>query len=279
MPLLEQFSEIDADDSLKAFAISMFRYIVEDPELLLLLSKHTSLKNKHLDWEQIYQDLQDEDALSRFSENIKEISAKYNWSKIENTYRSWGDWGWITNQSIVKFGLWGSCPTSQVEADRLVLKNIEKGYLQKIIDETKEYAHNLKIFEEAIACFKNRYYTACASILFSLIDGELISSKANSVLSNRKTGAIAGLRVITNVSKDEHYGQPGLFHLELVNYNSVLDMLFEHANGFSKEPKHINRNYLHHGMSKRTVLRKDCIKLFLTYQRTLQYSNHYMDKR
>ena len=44
-----------------------------------------------------------------------------------------------------------------------------------------------------------------------------------------------------------------------INYESYIKTLFARADGFVTEPKNLNRNYLHHGMSKRKVLRRDCI--------------------
>lgn len=79
----------------------------------------------------------------------------------------------------------------------------------------------------------------------------------------------ASERVIAEVSKDDMYSLMGLFHLELINYEAFLNTLFERANGFKIEFKRMNRNFMQHGMCKRKVLRKDCIKLFLAYRNIL----------
>lgn len=276
MENLQQLSEIE--DSLKAFAVSLCRYASKDPSVFLYLAQVDDNPEIARGWEELYQDLQDKNVLSGFSERTNKKANDYDWSEIETTYRNWGMFGWITDHSMIQFGFWDNCPASQVEADKQVLKNTKKDYLQKIISDTKKDTNNHRVYEEACSCFYNKCYHACASLLITLIDGELISSRANSVLSNRKTGAIAGQRVITNISQDEHYGEPGVFHLELLNYNAFIDMLFERANGFENEPNHINRNFIHHGMSRRKVLRKDCVKLFVAYRRTLRYSKHYIEK-
>ena len=268
----------EAEDSLRAFAISLYRYASQDPSILLQFAKTAKDQEDIRYWERLYHLLQNKDALTDFVRMTHKIAKDCDWASIEDTYRNWGSCGWITDQSLVEFGFWDYCPLSQIEADKLVLKNLKKQYLLQIIGEISENTQRPEVFEEAYACFTNKYYHACASLLISLIDGELISSKVNSVLSNRKTGAIAGMRVIADVAKDENYGEPGLFRLELLNYNAFVDTLFEKAAGFRKEPNHINRNYLHHGMGKRKVLRKDCIKLFLAYRRTLCYSMHYVGK-
>ena len=75
------------------------------------------------------------------------------------------------------------------------------------------------------------------------------------------------------ISADSFYGSPGYLHLELINYKTCTGTLFESANGFRTEPDCLNRNYLHHGMSKRKVLKKDCIKLFIAYHKTLKLAS------
>ena len=132
--------------------------------------------------------------------------------------------------------------------------------------------NNREVYNEAITCFDNRCYTACASLLVSLIDAELIRCKTSLATKNKKTGLKAGERVVKNVARDDMYGLPGLYHLELVNYESYINTLFARADGFVKEPKSLNRNYLHHGMSKRRVLKKDCIKLLLAYHKTICFA-------
>jgi len=52
-------------------------------------------------------------------------------------------------------------------------------------------------------------------------------------------------------------------------------MLFDDAKDFRLEPKHLNRNFVNHGMAKRDVRRKDCIKLFLGLSNTIEMLEFY----
>ena len=173
--------------------------------------------------------------------------------------------------------LWDKRPKSQNEADKYAISVFSKKDFERILEELKKETHNGPLLTEAIICFKNRLYAACASLLFSLIDGELISSKANTLELNKKTGAKASERVTKNVKKDEAFSLPGFFHLQIINFEGFMEAYFKNAEGFKKEPKNLNRNYLHHGMSKRKVLRKDCIKLFIAYKQTIDFSNYKFD--
>ena len=260
--------EFEVDDTLKAFVVSFSRVVANNPELLSIISK----EKKMPEWADLAIELQNKTTSERFLQNINDSANKYNWSVIEDTYRTWGTYGWVTNHLVVPYGFWENHPITQIDADRLVLKSLDKDKLSGLRLEILKKSNNSKICKEAIACFDNRCYTACASLLISLIDGELIRCKASLATKNKKTGLKAGERVVENVATDDMYGLPGLYHLELINYESYINTLFARADGFVKEPNCLNRNYLHHGMSNRRVLRKDCIKLLLAYHKTIYFS-------
>lgn len=265
----DMFSDPHISDGLKSFAVSLIRLSIQDPRILLLLDKVDKNVEKTDIWKLLYDDFQNPESQEKLTKVLAKIVDDHDWDNIEKSYDSWGRFGWVVNHHLYPIGFWDDCPKSQIEADKKVLKTINKKVLSEIKLECLEKTRNIPVFEECCKCFDNRCYCACASLLISLIDGELIRSKANYLLSNRKTGATAGKRIITDVSADDMYGLPGLFHLEILNYEAYISTLFESANGFSVEPERINRNFIHHGMSNRKVLRKDCIKLFLAYHKTL----------
>lgn len=263
------FEDPEISESLKAFASSTFRLAVKDPRILLLFEHLDKNEQDTGVWQSLYETLQDPENLEHFSKTTLKITDDHDWSGVEESYRNWGRYGWTVGRGIQRFGFWDKCPDSQFEADKKVLKTINKKVLSQILIECLEKTSNIPVFDECCKCFDNKCYTACATLLISLIDGELIRSKANISFTNRKTGANASKRIIAEVSKDDMYGLMGLFHLELINYEAFLNTLFERANGFEMEPKRMNRNFIQHGMSKRKILRKDCIKLFLAYRNIL----------
>lgn len=265
----------EIDDSLKAFVVSLSRYIAEDPRLLLLLDQARPINSGNYSWKALYDDLQDNTAREHLVRNMNTAALDYDWSNIEHAYTEWGRFGWIADSTLTEFGFWANCPCSQIAADKLILAQITKPDFIDLQENAQKRTHDLRLFNEACTCFDNKCYAACASLLIALIDGELIRSRANATVGNKKTGSKASNRIVAEVSKDKHYGLPGHFHLELLNFESFIHTLFEPAGGFENEPKRINRNYLHHGMSKRKVLRKDCIKLFVAYRRTLYFAEYY----
>ena len=269
--------EIPYDDSFKAFIVTFLRMVYNKPEVLLYLEKENKHEQFVGEWKKVYEELKNTEKAKEALANLNEISKEFDWKNVEGTFKLWGEFGWVLYPITNDISLWDKKPKSQSEADKYVLTVFTKKDFQRVLDELKKETHNERLFTEAVSCFKNRLYAACASLLFSLIDGELISSKANVLECNKKTGAKASERVTKNVKKDEAFGLPGFFHLQLINFESFMAEYFKNAEGFKKEPKNLNRNYLHHGMSKRKVLRKDCIKLFLAYKQAIDFSNHKFD--
>lgn len=266
-------ASMEIDDSLKAFSLSLARYIAEDPSVLLLLDRVRKIESDPSGWTDLYEKLQKPEELSRFKTKLSLMALDIDWTNIEGSYRRWGEYGWITCSDGKLIGTWDECPNSNVEADKKALSVINKKRIEATCASIEKRSENRAVFFEAYMCFERKLYTACGSLLISLIDGELIRSKSNLSFDNKKTGKKAGNRMVHDTFKDEMYGLPGLFHLELVNYEACISTLFASADGFSCEPKCLNRNYLHHGMNKRKVLRKDCIKLFLAYDKTLHYTH------
>lgn len=272
MSYIDDFKKIEVPDSLRAFTITAFRLIAKNPKLALYFAQECKNKEEISGWEELYDALKDPEFNARFSRNT-ELGAKcFNWSNVEASFCMWGKYGWVTDGQLMSVDLWSECPPNQVEADKFVLSRMKKLYMLEMYAEVEQLTANKKVFNEACDCFDSKLYTACASLLLSLIDGALIRAQEGKH-ENKRTGAGTEKRVAEEVSKDSAYSLPGYFHLELLNYNAFIQTLFESGNGFKKEPDHLNRNYLHHGMSKRKVLKKDCIKLFVAYRKTLRLTS------
>lgn len=261
-PLLE-------DGVFKAFTLTLLRYIADDTSIIMDLAKKGTLSEA--DWMTIYERLQNPDELEWYRQNVEEEILNADTVKTEAIFTKWAHYGWIVDHDVMFMNDWEYCPNSQKDADYYVLKHFKMKKLQKMCDNIESRYGSNVVFHEACVCFNSKCYTACASLLVSLIDGLLIKHKENADRGNLKTGAIAGNRVIQYVSETEHYSLPGIFRFELFGFKVFIDLLFEKANNFKNEPNRVNRNFLHHGMSKRKVLRKDCIKLFVAYKKALDY--------
>ena len=156
-----------------------------------------------------------------------------------------------------------------MEADRIALLYCRKTDMQMLFSELEDICIRKRDIREAIYCYNVRQYKACALILFSIIDSRLIR------LQGRKTekysvgaGAIAKYKKIVN----QQTSDSGKLFLSLsyANLFPCLFSVFEETDNFSKKTTVINRNYLDHGMSYKTVRKKDCVKLFLLLYNLLE---------
>ena len=265
--------KMETDESTKAFAVVLARYISNNPDFLFELDNRRPIQIEGESWSKIHDGF-DDDGRIRFQKTLNEIANSYDWRPIESVFCGWGKFGWITDNRIGKLGFWDILPISQEAADQKVLSEIDEAYFLELRNELKERTSNAPMFEEAVFCFDNECYFACASLLTSFIDGVLTASPSNFTSKNKKTGEGASKKILTELEKDDMLGLPGYFNLELLNFNSFISTFFARANGFENEPSNLNRNYLHHGMSNRRITREDCIKLFIAYRKTLDIAKH-----
>lgn len=271
---IDFLEQIEGHESIRAFAMLFARCIAENPDILLEIQKAHPIDAGGENWAAIRNDLQDDSIRTRFRKNLIEYANSYDWSPIEAVYIGWGKYGWITAFELVEMGFWDILPKSQMEADQKVLQEISEDYLLRLRSELEENTHNSAMFKEACFCFDHQCYYACSSLLLSLIDGVLTSTPSNIGGKNRRTGEGAGKKLIEKLTENDFFGSPGYFNLEIQNYKSFLATIFARANGFEDEPLNLNRNYLHHGMSNRTMTRADCIKLFIAYRKTIELSKY-----
>jgi hypothetical protein len=247
---------------LGAFSLSFCRLIAAKPRVLLELDGSPSISKSLIE---LYEHLLVPGNRASFLNNVEIAAETTDWTDLEQSYINWGKFGWVCTHKI-GMEVWDVCPATQAEADKKILKKYHTSELREDILETYKHTPNLALFSEAAKCFEQRYYRACASLLCSLIDAALIQQQSLLKFNNIKTGVGAIERLNQVKSQRENYTRAGLFYFELLNCISFLNMLFEPANGFVQEPDGINRNYLLHGICKRKVLRKDCIKLFIAYR-------------
>ena len=50
-----------------------------------------------------------------------------------------------------------------------------------------------------------------------------------------------------------------------------IQKVFEDGNDFKNQPAVINRNFIDHGMLTRSVVRKDCVQLFLLFYNLIEF--------
>jgi len=195
---------------------------------------------------------------------------------MKNAYESWGKIGW-TLPPNAPVCLFSTVPPCSQKANEVMLKYCKTSDMEVVFDELKKNLGNVYDLSEAIGCYKETYFKACALILFSIIDSKIITIVNDKNQHNKTKRSEVGMSAICHfendidvkfvVNSDRTKFLP-LLHLNLF---SCLKTFFSSANFFIEDPPVINRNFLAHGMNKRRVNQEDCIKLFVALNNLLDF--------
>lgn len=266
------FDKSDIAQISEALYATLLLTVAAEPDILNTFIEKDP--RQHNNWEKLRLDLSTDQAREDFAQKIDKWIKTLDWSHAESVMQQWGKYGWVLMPDVIPVRKWEICPHSQEEADEYMLNHFDSIGIQELINTITAESNQNSVVDEAVKCFENECFTACASLLLSLIDGTLISSFVNEQFENKKTGKVAGQRIIDETDKNIYFFIPGIFGLQSKNFQTYMAQLFERANNFTDEPKCLNRNYVHHGMSKRQITNVDCIKLFLAYLQAIRFTQY-----
>jgi len=208
-------------------------------------------------------------------------SLSYSEERIEEMRKAlckWGEYGW-TLPGHARLSEFLIEPSSTKEANSIASKYCTKKSMQKIFEDTKEFASVRKSdFSEAIDDYNDKRYKSCACILFSLIDARLIrmqTEKEQGKLVRRKVGKGAVEKSRDKILNDSDIENKFFTVLRFENVYTCLAKFFEDGKNFVEQPEVINRNFLAHGMLTRRVSKRDCDQLFLLYYNWLSILEKY----
>ncbi|MFO7160975.1 MAG: hypothetical protein DIU81_005715, partial [[Clostridium] cellulosi] len=210
---------------------------------------------------------------SKYINTIKFPSiSKERQEELNQSFIHWGELGW-TVMPDAPINIFYSCPDDIVAANKIAMQYCRP----KNIDNLFEYLRKENIrkadLDEAIFCFKNHQYKACALVLSGIIDSKLIKKqpKPQKKGEKRPTGKTAVDNLKDKFEKQNDVEK--MFFIPLVVYNltAFLISFFKYGNDFRSEPDIINRHYIAHGMNVRCVRKRDCIQLFLALYNLIEW--------
>ncbi|RHH10898.1 hypothetical protein [Faecalibacillus faecis] len=202
------------------------------------------------------------DSLTEF----KNLLPEFDWDDWDEGVKHWGEYGWtmIPNAPI---GLFKTKISDESERDKIALQYLRKKDMDDLFKELQKMRLNHSDLNEAIYCYNNRCYKACAMILCSIIDG-IIYKRQPVKKRNRRKGDRKFFEKIKESGLKKELLQQSIFLLQIDNLIAYLNKLFENGKDFQLDTNVLNRNFLLHGMSKRRVRQKDCKQLFLAVYNT-----------
>lgn len=175
-----------------------------------------------------------------------------------------GNYGWTIDWNA-PIGVYLHAPGNLETEDARLSKYFTTENVDGIISSIQQSSNN-RMSKEAIMTFKRGCYHACASLLFSAIEGEIIQYTHAPDALNHVFGTRAINKLENQIAEDLTSGS--LKASASVGTIIALAELWKSNTNFGETPI-INRNNLLHGMLHRAVTKLDCIKLLLVYNNVL----------
>lgn len=205
---------------------------------------------------------------------IKDASNVWNdidWDALTDSYKKWGEYGWtLIGRASLSF--YAEFPKSSLEADKKAMQYFKGlGIKHLFNDLRKKQKIRKNDLESVFFCFEKKQYKACAMLLCALIEAPLIKLQPIDLKDKRKVGLSAVIKLKQGKATARSVDDGKILYLSTANTISFLMSLFAETGDFKNEKNCINRNFINHGMSRREVRRKDCIKLFLGLYNTVNF--------
>lgn len=227
----------------------------------------------HDDYHRIYDSISDAiDTFTHVLLNTSSSLSKEELKALKSHYIAWGKLGWtIPANATIDFFIDAPDANSKKAHEYVMSRYRSKSRINELYTCVREYYPNNVDVESAIFCFENRQHKACSLLLFSMIDAAVIKTQVKSEDLEVGKSAIDKLRKQSyrNVKNEAVF-----ILLQYLNLFSCLGEMFRNPENFTLEFRVINRNSLVHGMSKRKVLRRDCVQLFLALINLSYFLDH-----
>ena len=216
--------------------------------------------------------------LASIMEDIKipEISPTRK-KELCHAYEQWGKFGW-TIYPYADITFYSDAPMTREEANKKMAVYCTKDGMDdlfSLLNDTKGVKK--RDLEEALYDFKQGKYKSCAMILFALLDAKIIRMQRKEDIkpyrNYRDSGNAAAKNIKNRIAKEQDIEKQWLELLVYHNLFTCIDTMFAMGGDFKVQPDIINRNFLHHGMMRRNVGKRDCIQLFLLYYNFVEFIN------
>ena len=231
--------------------------------------------NDMLDYSSVFENIRSSIQGILQSYSLLPLSEKQK-KQLITSYEKWGECGW-TLPLHAGISTLSTPPADKKDANGFYKSLTTKEKMEELFRTLSNMKRIKKVdVQEAIDCFEEKHYKACAMILFSMIDSRLIRLQGSNKV-RRPTGEKAAENLFNRIKPQEINEELFFTMLNHISILSALMVVFKNANNFKNQYEVINRNFLDHGMLHRNVTRRDCCQLFLLLYNFTQYLNDYID--
>ena len=152
-------------DTLDKFAQKMRGLITEQYFKQL---QRTDFSRSFIDFSEIISNIQNQ--IRDIILNHKVSLPTFNWEEWETAVKRWGQYGWTFIPNAPS-GLFMHIVEDKNKCDKIALRYLHKKDMLNLFEELNRMNINHADLNEAIYCYNNKCYKACAMLLCALIDG------------------------------------------------------------------------------------------------------------
>lgn len=199
---------------------------------------------------------------SDFSQKMREI-----FGEGIKSYEEWGKKGWTLPPSA-QYSIFDKSPSSKAEADAIMEKYMTDDEIDLIKNALEIAGANCEELNEADICYSQKMYKSCSLLLFGIIDN---NAYKYGFLDDKKRIKI-GFKFADHYKEIKKYDDFSC-RAVLSNTTEALKTIYNFGNNFTEEMEIINRNYLAHGMTRRSVTQLECFQIWCLAYSTLVMLN------
>lgn len=213
------------------------------------------------EWAKRFEDVLSDIHIPTFSEEKK--------LELRKSFQQWGEYGW-TCIPHATLSYYNKSPVSPKSANKAALALCGTKEMEGLFTRLRKTKGIKKSdIEEAIFDFQHKQYKSC-----SMIDSKLIrfqrDEDRNHKTKRRYSGKKAAEKLQKHIKDEQNIEQKFFQLLVFENLFVCIQKVFEDGDDFKNQPSVINRNYIDHGMLTRSVVRKDCVQLFLLFYNLIE---------
>jgi hypothetical protein len=195
--------------------------------------------------------------------------------ELRKSFQQWGEYGW-TCIPHATLSYYNQSPESQKSANKAALALCGAKEMEGLFSRLRRTKGIKKSdLEEAIFDFQHKKYKSCSMIIFSMIDSKLIrfqrDEDRNPRTKRRYSGKKAAEKLQKHIQDEQNIEQKFFLLLVYENLFVCIQKVFEDGDDFKNQPAVINRNFIDHGMLTRSVVRKDCVQLYLLFYNLIDF--------
>lgn len=203
--------------------------------------------------------------LETITQSITSAYQSLNLEELAEIYKTYATFGWSIPPAMTYFAKQEVAALE--DADAFMLQFCSSENMEHIFCDLRNHEKiDRKDLEEAIDCYNQKYYKACSLLILSMIDGFLLKLQQQKI----KPSDYRSVKTANTQLEKKSIKKSTFICLQSIITTSCVTKIYERPENFTKKYSFVNRDTFAHGMVTHSVVKTDCIKVFLLLYNILQ---------